>query len=259
MKAPREIPWNMRLDFTLGQRIPVVDYYFNNASVDNNAVFSFTTGAMCFQQTFWDPNNIENLIQKVSSREPIGYLDTTAWLYQALDNHPIRGKSVVIIGSEQPTYECVALGYEGNPTTIEYKKINCTHPGITTYTPTEHDSLKDQVYDCCFSISSLEHDGLGRYGDPLNPYADIETMKRLKNLVRKDGLLFLSVPIGSDILYWNGMRQYGDIRFPLLTEGWKVIDTFGYNDGDFVKKYGKNPQTGHWAYHQPVFVLQNVG
>ena len=32
----------------------------------------------------------------------------------------------------------------------------------------------DQQYDCVASFSSVEHSGLGRYGDELNPFGDLQ-------------------------------------------------------------------------------------
>ena len=104
-----------------------------------------------------------------------------------------------------------------------------------------------------FSISSFEHDGLGRYGDPLNPNGDIESMSRMKTLLDKDGLMYLAVPLGIDTVVWNAHRFYGRVRLPMLLEGWEVVDTFGVDEQtlDMVM-----PLT-HTAY-QPIFVLRNT-
>ena len=52
--------------------------------------------------------------------------------------------------------------------------------------------------------SSFEHDGLGRYGDPLGGLADVEAMARTSCHVKPGGLLFLGVPMKQeDRLYWN--------------------------------------------------------
>jgi hypothetical protein len=45
--------------------------------------------------------------------------------------------------------------------------------------------------------------GLGRYGDELNPYGDLLRMKALKSFLKPDGLFYLSVPLGADILVFN--------------------------------------------------------
>lgn len=49
-----------------------------------------------------------------------------------------------------------------------------------------------------------------RYGDPLNPNADLEMMEALlKNHMCPGGLLLLAVPVGKDTLVFNAHRVYG--------------------------------------------------
>ena len=45
-------------------------------------------------------------------------------------------------------------------------------------------------------LFSFDHDGLGRYGDPLNPNGDIEAMNTVRTLLKPEGILYLTVPIG---------------------------------------------------------------
>ena len=47
----------------------------------------------------------------------------------------------------------------------------------------------------CF-FCSFDHDGLGRYGDPINPDADLEAMQNAQRLLRPGHKMFLTVPIG---------------------------------------------------------------
>ena len=51
-----------------------------------------------------------------------------------------------------------------------------------------------QFMNCCFC--SFDHDGLGRYGDPVNPDADLEAMQNARRLLRPGHKMFLTVPIG---------------------------------------------------------------
>jgi hypothetical protein len=37
----------------------------------------------------------------------------------------------------------------------------------------------------------VEHDGLGRYGDPINPFGDLESIARARCLLKHGGILFL--------------------------------------------------------------------
>lgn len=60
------------------------------------------------------------------------------------------------------------------------------------------------------------HPPPGRYGDPLNPDADLEAMAKARSILKPGGLLFLTVPVGPDVLVFNLHRRYGPARLPLL-------------------------------------------
>ena len=132
-------------------------------------------------------------------------------------------------------------------TTIEYREVDCRIPGLNVFTP-EQFQRQPRKFDVVVSISSIEHDGLGRYGDPINPRGDLRAMSEFKELLRPGGLLLLAVPIGSDALVWNAHRIYGRIRWPLLTAGWETVASFGFDAEQFDAPLGK--------YVQPVFALR---
>lgn len=55
----------------------------------------------------------------------------------------------------------------------------------------------------------VEHVGLGRYGDPLDPEGDLKAMEELKRVVAKNGSLFFVTPIGGEPrIYFNAHRVY---------------------------------------------------
>ncbi len=106
---------------------------------------------------------------------------TDAYLHDALQHiGGLAGKRVVVVGSLTPWYESVALAAGAESvTTIEYNALEYYHPRITTVTNAEwygagggHE--RGERFDVILSISSFEHDGLGRYGDKVDPDADIE-------------------------------------------------------------------------------------
>eukprot|EP00966_Prymnesium_polylepis_P031652 736344-Prymnesium_polylepis.2 len=53
-------------------------------------------------------------------------------------------------------------------------------------------------YDVIVSFSGIEHDGLGVYGDPMNPWADVAAMQEMWLLLNPGGLLVLGVPVNRD-------------------------------------------------------------
>jgi SAM-dependent methyltransferase len=64
------------------------------------------------------------------------------------------------------------------------------------------------------SVSSLcvvEHIGLGRYGDPLDPDGTEKAIAELKRIVQPGGMLFLSVPIeDQNRIYFNAHRTFSE-------------------------------------------------
>ncbi len=64
---------------------------------------------------------------------------------------------------------------------------------------------------CCDSVSclhALEHFGLGRYGDPIDPKGHERGLANMAALLRQDGVLYLSVPIGVERVEFNGQRVF---------------------------------------------------
>ena len=203
----------------------------------------------------FDAAGIETLRERIRRRELGSYGITDDFLYHALDKFDLKGLDVVVMGSEFPWYESMCLEAGARSiTTIEYRPVSCAYPGMTFLTPDEF-RRTPRVFDAALSISSFEHDGLARYGDPLDPNADLAAMQDMKALVKPGGLLYLAVPMGRDILVWNAHRIYGRNRFPLLVKGWTTLGWFGADETIY-----DHPTIGSGEernYIQPVVVLRN--
>lgn len=192
---------------------------------------------------------LNSYIEKAGRGEVFYYQKTDTWLYQALEKYSIKDKQVIILGSRLPVYESICLVYGGMPTTVEYNSIVSGDLRLKIMAPEKCLKSKER-FDAAFSISSFEHDGLGRYGDALNPDGDLEIMEKLRLILKAGGLLFLSVPVGPDELVWNLNRIYGRLRLPLLLKGWQILDTFGFSESLFDCKDS--------SANEPVFVLKNL-
>ncbi len=44
---------------------------------------------------------------------------------------------------------------------------------------------------------SFDHDGLGRYGDPIDPEGDLKAMQVVASVLKDEGTFILTVPIGT--------------------------------------------------------------
>lgn len=227
-----QIPRNLLNDYTLYNTIPV-DKWIRDDSYSEDKIYT--------------PQEINKFIEMVKIKKCNYYGDTDKYLYEALEKYNIKNKTVAIIGSVIPWYESIIIYYGGIPTTIDYNKIISKDERIKTMTVEEF-GKNPTKFDVLISISSYEHDGLGRYGDPLDPYGDFKAMKKAKDMLKDDGILILAVPTGKDKLVWNVHRIYGEIRLPMLIKEWKLIDSFGFNP---EKDYKVDTFT-----HQPILILK---
>ncbi len=237
-KPPRYIPLDLIEDYTFNGEIPVwYGYYFDN---------SYSS----LEPLIYKRETVEKYIEEAMRKETKYYGLTDTYLYKAIEDTIgyFHGKTVGVIGSVTPWYESIVLAYGGRPVSIDYNKIHSLYPHLTTLTVQEYDQNPIQ-FDFLLSISSFEHDGLGRYGDPLNPNGDKEAMEKAKKMLKPGGLLYLAVPIGKDYIIWNAHRVYGEKRLPFLLDGWTVVDSFGFQESDFQN-------TNYYGTHQPVFVLK---
>jgi SAM-dependent methyltransferase len=67
----------------------------------------------------------------------------------------------------------------------------------------------------------VEHVGLGRYGDPLDPLGDHKAMKELARVLAPGGCLLFVVPVGRPRLRFNAHRIY---RFRQVREAFLGLD-----------------------------------
>lgn len=90
-------------------------------------------------------------------------------------------------------------------------------------------------------MHTLEHIGLGRYGDPIDPTSDLKSMKELQRVLAVGGSLLIVVPVGKPTVQFNSQRIYSyeqvvnaflglQIReFTLLTDEGKLISNADKN------------------------------
>jgi hypothetical protein len=203
------------------------------------------------RQLHYTREMVDYYIDRARSGESTEYGTMDGFLREAVDRFPIRGKTVAIIGSEKPRYEAFCLAHEARPVTLEYSSITTDDTRLDLRTPKQVKSTKDR-FDVALSLSTYEHSGLGRYGDPIDPDGDLLAMNELKEIVVPGGLAFVAVPIGREAVFFNLHRVYGRERLKRLHEGWRVIESFGFDESNFKDVDGSK------RIHQPVFVLANI-
>ena len=151
---------------------------------------------------------------------------------------------------------CMGPGAK-NLTSVEYMPTVSSHPRIAALTPERFAKqwLEGDFHkvDFIFTFSSLEHNGLGRYGDPLDVAGDLKDVELLSCVIKPGGLLYLGVPVGPDAVVFNVHRIYGLMRLPMLTANFKVLNIFAPGS----KTLGDLMGLDIGAVHHPTIVLQN--
>lgn len=211
---PRHIPPALRSDYTMGGSAVVTDHYLQHQQTGRAPVW--TTALLD-----------AHMARLRAGTEPGTYgVAETRSLFQLLGRHAdkIRGQHCLVLGSMNPWLEAALLVHGAqHVTTVEYAAIQSQDPRVDALTPAQW-ALGAQ-YGCVASYSSLEHSGLGRYGDQLNPWGDLQVMSKLVCSSAPRASFFIGMPYGRDEVQWNAHRVYGPRRASQLFANLQVVDS----------------------------------
>ena len=220
VEPPKEIPPRLRSDFTLGGVVPIKKRYFSQTYLKKVA-----------KTAIWSRQLVEDMkkLALVGQLEGNYGADETNHLKSALAHAAgVQGGRILVIGSENPWVEATLLAVGASEiVTLEYGSIISQHPQIKTMTPLDFKKLhvKNKLgqFDSIVTFSSVEHSGLGRYGDALNPWGDVLEIARSYCVCKQGGSLVIAVMYGSDEIQFNAHRVYGDLRWPYLATNWVQV------------------------------------
>jgi SAM-dependent methyltransferase len=116
---------------------------------------------------------------------------------------------------------------------IDYRPLRSRLPGLhsvagdITCLPLRSGSLRSLS-----SLHVIEHIGLGRYGDPLDPQGSAKAGAELARVVAPGGRLYLSVPVGRERVCFNAHRVFHPesvvgMLAPLKLERFALVDDHG--------------------------------
>jgi len=167
-----------------------------------------------------------NMIKNGKDVSPLHYVGAQAAMQRAIDNYAsVKHKSVAVFGSISPWIESIILY---NDARIPTWTVDYTQP--VSYDNRMKTELMNTLlegetqFDVVVSYSSIEHDGQGRYGDPLDPDGDLSAMKEVWLKVAPGGIFIFHVPLNKKDEYaWVSQRMYGPSRLPIILRGWEYV------------------------------------
>ncbi|GAB4148627.1 MAG: hypothetical protein OHK0017_11520 [Patescibacteria group bacterium] len=167
------------------------------------------------------------------------YFHQQLWCFeQVMKSQPAKH---VDIGS---TYQMSGYLSKIVPTTfVDFRPIETNLPNLSLQ--------KGDILDLPFeegeleSVSCLhvvEHIGLGRYGDSLNPDGSKLACRELARILKKDGRLYFSLPVGKqERLCFNAHRVHTVAQILEYFSDLKLVDFAMVTDSD---KFIQNAETG---------------
>ena len=167
-----------------------------------------------------------------------GYGDI--YLYKMMEKNKaeLKGESLAVLGTQSPWVEAngIKLGM-AKITTLDYTRLKYQNDRdgqlswrhVFDFFDESMSNKQIEQFENAASYSSVEHSGLGRYGDPLDPIGDVKAVKQMHCMIKPGGLLFLGLPMSTDntsVLVYNAHRLYGTKRMALLlgTNEWDVLE-----------------------------------
>lgn len=124
-------------------------------------------------------------------------------------------------------YDVTGLDFQDYP--LKHPNFKFTHADILAWSPPK------ETFDAVVSISTVEHVGLGGYGDPISDEGDVIAVRKLYECVRLGGTMHISVPAGRKTTRRN-MRIYDE---PALIE---LLPP-----GARIRWFAKDNRYGHWV------------
>lgn len=116
---------------------------------------------------------------------------------------------------------------------LDIRPLSQTIVNATFYQLDVMNNLPDVWVECTDSLSCLhtiEHFGMGRYGDRIDPDGHLKGLTQLKRMVKPGGILYLSTPIGPPRVEFNAHRIFSaKTLLSWFKDDW-IIEKLAYID-----------------------------
>jgi SAM-dependent methyltransferase len=152
--------------------------------------------------------NLYPIIYEKTPTTPIDfyYFYQDTWCaYKIFQNKPIYhvdiGSTYLLVGIlSQFTKVC---SVDIRPLDVKLAGLECKKGSLTNL------PFADNTIESLSSLCVLEHVGLGRYGDEIDPKATNKAISELQRIITPGGNLYLSVPIDKgDTIYFNAHKAF---------------------------------------------------
>ncbi|KAL6738010.1 hypothetical protein Aduo_011606 [Ancylostoma duodenale] len=218
--APKTIPIELKGKFLMHGYSVLIEMYRDQHAVEAPREWTQIPQWMELEK---------NQLQSIAA-----YRNQSMAVFHALNAYPPKNKKGLVIGSEKPWVEVFALRAGAREiTTVEYQKTTIYGTDKVKYVNPIELAQRWREYaekfDFAISFSSIEHSGLGRYGDPLDPIGDLREVWKTACLLKPGGYFYLGMQRGQDAVWFNLHRVYGPLRLAMVMSGFEWLATYRGN------------------------------
>ncbi|MDZ8139246.1 MAG: class I SAM-dependent methyltransferase, partial [Nostoc sp. DedQUE04] len=148
------------------------------------------------------------------------------------------------------SYELASFNY--SVTAIDIRPIALFHPNLKfVKTDICNPVLPSASFDCVVALSTLEHIGLGWYGDKKEENYDFKAVQQISLLLKPEGSFILTVPYGKKALT-PVHRIYNQESLQKLIQDFRVVQiSYGVRKDDFTWLITENELEASEKEHNP--------
>lgn len=128
-----------------------------------------------------------------------------------------------------------------------------SHIGSITQLP-----FPDASQACVSSLHVIEHIGLGRYGDPVDPLGWEKALRELVRVLAQDGTLLIGTPIGRERLIFDAHRVFDPqtIIDACTSHGCRLVEFAAVDDGGDLRQDISPGEASQFNYGCGLFVFR---
>lgn len=126
--------------------------------------------------------------------------------------------------------------YDFRPAPIVLDGLKCGQADLTSL------PFENNYFASISCMHVIEHIGLGRYGDPIDPEGDLKALKELIRVLKFGGDLLIAVPVGRTRVQFNAHRIYDHLEFMSYIPEMKLVEFALIPDDPAPDGYLLNPQ-----------------
>lgn len=156
------------------------------------------------------------------------YFYQAAWLARRLpgfkpERHIDIGSSVMTIGVLSATVSTIFVDYR--PLLTGMSNLRSIAADIISL------PFKTNRVESLSCLHVIEHIGLGRYGDRIDPEGSGKAARELQRVLKERGRLYLSVPVGRERVCFNAHRVFRPHTVLALFEALSLVEFSFVDDG----------------------------